>query len=138
MRCLKTRSDGIIPSKQRASDAGYDLTIIEKIKTAGDVEFYTTGIKIQMEMGWMGLIYPRSSISNTGYILANSVGVIDRSYLGELIVALRKVDSNAADITLPARVAQIVPYPIIHFDVVEVNEFEKTSRGDRGFGSTGK
>lgn len=138
MRCLKTRSDGVIPHKARASDAGYDLTIIEKIRQVGDVEFYTTGIKIQMDMGWMGLIYPRSSISKTGYMLANSVGVIDRSYLGELIIALRKVDQDALDLELPLRVAQIVPYPIVHFDVVEVDDFEDTTRGEGGFGSSGK
>jgi len=138
MRCLKTRSDGVTPHKTRASDAGYDLTIIEKIRQVGDVEFYTTGIKVQMDMGWMGLIYPRSSISKTGYMLANSVGVIDRSYLGEIIIALRKVDPDAPDLELPLRIAQIVPYPIVHFDVVEVSELGDTTRGERGFGSSDK
>lgn len=138
MRCMKTIPGAVLPSKNRATDAGYDLTIIKKIKQVGDVEFYTTGIKIQMDFGWMGMIYPRSSISKTGYMLANGVGVVDRTYLGEIIVALRKVNDDSPELQLPVRIAQIVPYPIIHFDIVEVDSFDNTSRGDKGFGSSGR
>lgn len=136
----KTRKDAVAPKKIRASDSGYDLTILEKIKTVGDVEYYDTGIKINPNFGIYFIMVPRSSISKTGYMLANSIGIIDRTYVGNVIVALRKVDKNAPDLELPFRAAQIIPTPIIHADFVEVDEeeLEKTDRGEGGFGSTGK
>ena len=137
IKCLKTRKDAILPSKTRISDTGYDLTILEKIKEIGDVSFYTTGIKIQPPFGWAVEIRARSSIAKTGYMLANGVGTIDRTYLGEVIIALRKVDKTMADIKLPCRFAQMIPVPVQHLEIIEVNELSATDRGDGGFGSTG-
>lgn len=136
----KTRKDAISPSKQRASDSGYDLVLIEKIKTVGDVDFYDTGIKVKPNFGYYFNLVPRSSISKTGYMLANSIGIIDRTYLGNIIVALRKIDKEAPDLVLPQRLVQIIPTPIIHFQMKEVHEFDinETERGEGGFGSTDK
>jgi len=140
IKVIRTRKDAVLPSKARVSDSGYDLTIIEKIKQVGDVEFFTTGIKICPEMGWYTTIVPRSSISKTGYMLANCVGIIDRTYLGEVIIALRKVDKEAKDIALPCRIAQFIPSPIVHMQIEEVQEedVDRTQRGSGGFGSTDK
>ena len=52
-------------------------------------------------------LVPRSSISKTGYMLANSVGVIDRTYTGNVLVPLIKVDKSMPDLILPARVVQL-------------------------------
>ena len=70
-------------------------------------------------------------------MLANSVGVIDRAYTGEILVPLIKLDPNAPDLALPARIVQIIPRPIIAAEIVEVDDFDTTLRGDGGFGSTG-
>lgn len=137
-RWTRTRDDAVPPKKTRASDSGYDITIIEKIKVVGTVHFYTTGIKVKPEYGWYFEMVPRSSISKTGYILANSVGTIDQSYVGEVIVALMKIDSNAKDLELPCRITQLIPRPIIHKEFLETDDIEETDRGDGGFGSTGK
>lgn len=135
----KTIKEAVAPSKARVSDSGYDLTLIKKVKeTPYGVEFYDTGIKIQPPFGWYFDLVPRSSISKTGYMLANSVGVIDRSYVGSVLVPLRKIDKNAPDLELPNRLVQIVPRPIVHFQVVEVDSLDDTDRGEGGFGSTGK
>lgn len=133
----RVKPNAIIPSKPNFSDSGFDLTIIEKIKTKGDVDFYTTGLAIQPSLGYYCHIYPRSSISKTGYMLANSVGVIDSSFVGELIVALRKVDKDADDIELPCRIAQLVPMRCCYPDMIEVDSIEETNRGSGGFGSSG-
>lgn len=140
IKVVRTRKDAVLPAKARVSDSGYDLTIIEKIKQVGDVEFFTTGVKICPEIGWYTTVVPRSSISKTGYMLANGVGIIDRTYLGEVIIALRKVDKTADDITLPCRIAQFIPSPIVHMTIEEVSEsdIDDTQRGDGGFGSTGR
>lgn len=137
-RWVKTNLNAIPPSKSRSSDSGYDLTIIEKGKTVGDVEFYHTGIKVQPNQGLAFFIFPRSSISKTGYILANGVGVIDKSYTGEVLIALRKIDKSSPEIQLPCKIAQLVPLPIVHVNFVEVDNLESTHRSDGGFGSTGK
>lgn len=135
----KTRKDAISPSKERASDSGYDLWLLEKIKTIGNVEFYDTGIKIKPNFGYYFTLVPRSSISKTGYMLANSVGIIDRTYLGNIIVALTKIDENAT-LSLPCRLVQIIPTPIVHFELKEVDSFDinETERGEGGFGSSDK
>lgn len=136
----KTRKDAISPSKERASDSGYDLVLLEKIKTVGKVEFYDTGIKVKPNFGFYFQVVPRSSISKTGYMLANSVGIIDRTYLGNIIVALIKIDESAPDLILPMRLVQMIPTPIVHFELEEVDSFDvnETHRGEGGFGSSNK
>lgn len=81
--CLVAKSDqdAIFPSKLRASDIGYDLTIIKLVDKLGtNTYLYDTGIKVQPEHGWYISVAPRSSLSKTGYILSNSMGIIDRAY----------------------------------------------------------
>lgn len=136
----KTRKDAVSPSKERASDSGYDLVLLEKIKMVGNVEFYDTGIKVKPNFGYYFQVVPRSSISKTGYIMANSVGIIDRTYLGNIIVALIKIDYSMPDLVLPIRLAQMIPTPIVHFELEEVENFDisSTHRGEGGFGSSNK
>jgi len=126
------------PSKEYASDSGFDLTLLERTKKHGAVEFYRTGIRIQPAFGWYFDLVPRSSISKSGYMLANSVGIIDRAYVGEVLVPLIKIDPNAPDLPLPSRLVQIIPRQIVAAQLVEVDELESTARGDGGFGSTNR
>ena len=135
--CSKTDKRAVIPNKVRASDSGYDLTLIDIWKTQGNVTYYETGIKVQPAYGWYFMVVPRSSIAKSGYMLANSVGIIDRTYVGTIKVPLVKIDPLAPDLELPLKMVQIIPQPIIHFDIVEVDSFEETARGTGGFGSTG-
>lgn len=135
---IRTRPDAIAPGKEHISDSGFDLSILEKIKTVGDVEFFDTGLKIKPQFGIYFDMVPRSSLSKTGYMLANSVGVIDRTYTNNVIVALRKVNKEAPEMKLPFRAVQIIPRPVIHVQWNEVKKFDATHRGDGGFGSTDK
>jgi dUTP pyrophosphatase len=111
--------------------------LIERDRRHGPVEFFRTGLKIQPAFGWYFDLLPRSSMCKSGYMLANSVGVIDRAYTGEILVALFKSDPNAPELALPARIVQIVPRQIIAAELVEVESFDETARGAGGFGSTG-
>lgn len=134
----KTREDAIAPSKERVSDSGYDLTIIDVVKKFNSkTTLYTTGIKIQPAFGWYIDVVPRSSIIKSGYMLANSVGVIDRAYTGEIMIALIKVDESAPDLELPCRIAQMIPRRIAHVNLVQYDDIERTTRNEGGFGSTG-
>lgn len=134
----KTREDAVAPFKSRPSDSGFDLTLLDISKKMGNVEMYSTGIIVKPTLGWYFLLAPRSSIIKSGYMLANGVGIIDRSYRGEIKVPLIKVDENAPDLILPSRLVQIVPQPIIDFDFKETdfNSIGNSSRGEKGFGSS--
>lgn len=129
----------VMPFKTRESDVGYDLTVIGLHKKLNDtVSLYKTGVKLQVDSGWYTEIVPRSSLSKSGYMLTNSIGIIDNSYTGELLVALTKVDSNAAPIEFPFRGVQMIfrrqNYAL--FKQVSETEIGATARGEGGFGST--
>lgn len=136
-RWFKSSPDAIAPYKKRASDSGWDLTLISKIRECGPMTLYGTGIKVVPDHGWYFDLVARSNIIDSGYILANSVGVLDRSYRGEILVGLIKIDNNKPDLELPSRIVQIIPRPIIHAEFIQVDTLDITERGDGGFGSTG-
>lgn len=69
-------------------------------------------------------------------MIANSFGVIDKSYIGPVVIALIKTDPNANDLKLPSRLVQIIPRQILHFQPVEVDSLTQTERGASNFGST--
>lgn len=135
---FRTDPNAIIPSKHREFDVGYDLTVIKFHKKLNDkTSLYDTGIKIQVQHGYYVEIVPRSSLSKSGYILANSIGIIDRGYTNNLYVALTKIDEKSPDITFPFRCCQLIFRKQEHFDITEVaNDFNKTQRYLGGFGST--
>ena len=138
-KCVKTRNDAVLPTKTNPTDSGYDVTILEKVKQVSDVEYYDTGIKAQCSFGYWLMLVPRSSMSKTGYTMANSIGIIDRTYTGNILVALRKVNKDAEDLTLPCRIAQLIPMPAVHCGpAVWVDSLDNTARNDGGFGSSGK
>lgn len=136
---FKTDKNAIIPSRAKMSDVGYDLTIIKKEKEwYNNITLYDTGIKISMAHGYYAEVVPRSSLSKSGYILANSVGIIDPNYKGNIFIALVKIDPTAPDIQLPFRCCQLIFKAVINVDMIEVvDDFNETTRGDGGFGSTG-
>ena len=133
----KTDPAATEPSKTRFSDVGFDLTIIKKIKEEGNCVFFDTGVKVQVPIGFYVQIVPRSSLSKTGWMLANSVGIIDNGYTGNIIVALTKVDPNAADLELPFRGVQMILQKQFFSYMIEGSSVvPETSREDGGFGST--
>jgi deoxyuridine 5'-triphosphate nucleotidohydrolase len=134
----KTREDAVAPSKERVSDSGFDLTIVDVVKKFHNrTTLFTTGIKVKPAFGWYLDVVPRSSIIKSGYMLANNVGIIDRAYTGEIMIALIKVDISAPDIELPCRIAQMIPRRIAHVKFEQVDDIERTTRNEGGFGSTG-
>ena len=134
---VKTMKECISPSKNNVSDEGYDLWIIGVDKKISEDNIrFETGIKVEPADGWHIEILPRSSLSSTGWMLANSVGLIDSSYRGTLKVALIRVDKNAKDLELPCKVVQMVLRPNSHYLFNEVSDLNDTQRGEGGFGST--
>lgn len=133
---VKTRSDAIVPTRAHFSDTGFDITILEPVKSYGNVTLYTTGIKVQPPHGYYFDLVARSSISKTGYTLANNVGIIDQNYRGEIMVALAKIDPDAENLKLPCKIAQLIPRAWYNM-IMEESQIDSTLRDDGGFGSSG-
>lgn len=124
-----------IPTYAKPGDAGMDLTAVKIEKDAyGNAVIYT-GMALEIPEGYVGLVFPRSSISKYDMHLRNGVGVIDSGYRGEIMLKFSFLeDGNLYQ--MGDKVAQliIIPYPKIAFD--EVDELSETDRGEGGFGST--
>ena len=139
-KVYKTDPNAIIPCKGHESDVGYDLTIIKKFKQlTPSTILYDTGIKLNVDYGYYIEIVPRSSLSKSGYILANSIGIIEKSYSGNLLVALTKIDKEMPDLELPFKCCQLIFKPQISLNLIEMKDqttVEETSRSNGGFGST--
>lgn len=138
VKIKKLDPKAIIPSYAKPGDACMDLTAIsEAIVEEGGYGYveYGTGLSFEVPENYVMLIYPRSSISNQGLLLSNSVGVVDSGYRGEVKFRFKWVKGtnkyNVGD-----RVGQfmIIPRPIM--DLEEVEELSETERGSGGFGST--
>jgi dUTP pyrophosphatase len=134
LKIKKLHKDAEIPSKAKLGDAAMDLKAVSMIKRADYIE-YGTGLALEIERGNVALIFPRSSISNTGHRLLNSVGVIDSGYRGEIKIRMSWTDRNAYK--LGDRVAQLMVLELPRVLVEEVDELPPSERGDGGFGSTG-
>jgi len=141
-----------IPTYAKDGDAGMDVIATSIISDTPTQITYGLGIALEIPKGFVGLVFPRSSIRKTGLQLSNSVGVIDSGYRGELQATFNKLFGGEAMYDemkvkeiqpndfykVGDRVAQImiIPHPPIEFE--EADELSDTERGDGGFGSTGK
>lgn len=139
IKCVISDVRAVTPTKAHPSDIGYDLTVIDVFKKISDrITLFETGIAVTPPSGYYIEIVPRSSLSKTGYMLANSVGTIDPDYTGTLKVALIKVDSDMKDIELPFTRCQMILRKAEYADLECVETLNSTKRGDGGFGSSDK
>lgn len=139
IQVVKKNKNAIMPSRAHPLDIGLDLTAINKYKRLNNgVIMYDTGIAVKPPEGYYVEILPRSSISKTGWMLANSIGTVDPNYTGNLYIALAPVHPNVPEIELPFCKCQLVLRKAEYYDILEVNELSETDRGDGGFGSTGE
>ena len=119
-------------------DAGLDLYVLEDIQfEPGETKAIKLGISCESEDGKAYYLFPRSSISKTPLRMANSIGLIDGGYRGEIIAMCDNIKSEVYTAEKGQRLFQLVATDSspIHFELVE--ELEMTTRGTGGFGSTG-
>ena len=139
VKLKKLKENTVIPKHAKIGDCGFDLTATS-VSVENGVSTYGTGLSIEIPEGFVGLLFPRSSIYKTNLIQSNSVGVIDSSYRGEIMVKFYNYKAFALGgaYNVGDRIAQltIIPYPEIEFE--EVQELETSERGEGGFGSSGK
>lgn len=124
-----------IPTYAKKGDAGMDLTAVSIEKDAYGNAVIHTGLAVEIPEGYVGLVFPRSSISKYDMHLRNSVGVIDSGYRGEIMLKFSFLEDGAL-YQMGDKIAQLIilPYPQITFE--EVDELSETERGEGGFGST--
>lgn len=139
VKVKKLVPEAVVPSYSKVGDAGMDLTITREIENTTFAVSYGFGIAMEIPKGYVGLVFPRSSVRNTDLILSNCVGVIDSGYRGEIMATFKKTNGlDSIKYKVGERGAQIIilPYPTIY--MTEVPELSDSERGTGGFGSTGK
>jgi dUTP pyrophosphatase len=115
-----------------------DLTATSIVDDAFQVT-YGTGIAVEIPEGYVGLIFPRSSIRKYQLQLSNSVGVIDSGYRGEIQFTFNKTGGvPSKKYEVGDRVGQLIIMPFPPVTPVESDSLSDSERGDGGFGSTGK
>lgn len=134
----KLTDNAVKPSYAKDGDAGLDLTITSISENTSFHITYKFGISVEIPYGYVGLLFPRSSVRNFEIILSNCVGVIDSGYRGEIQATFKKTNGlDSYSYKVGERGAQllILPYPRINME--ETDELSNTERGENGYGSTG-
>ncbi len=128
--------DAVAPTKAHTTDAGYDLTAWSaSTSNVSDYVEYNTGVAVNIPEGYVGLLFPRSSVSNKDMILKNCVGVLDSGYQGAILFRYRSYGDNVYQ---PGdRIGQLVILKLPEVELEETDSFTKSERGEKGFGSTG-
>jgi dUTP pyrophosphatase len=139
VKVKKLHPNAVIPSYSKVGDAGMDLTITREIENTSFSVSYGFGIAMEIPKGYVGLVFPRSSVRNQDLILSNCVGVIDSGYRGELQATFKKTNGlDSFKYNTGERGAQIIILPYPQINMIESDELSETDRGGGGFGSTGK
>ena len=141
VKVKKLVSEAVVPSYAKPGDAGMDLTATSVYFPHEELYIeYGTDLSIEIPVGYVGLIFPRSSISKFDLSLANAVGVIDSGYKGEVKCRFKhiKYDGDYHIYKTGDRIAQLMILPIPTVELVEVDDLSDTDRGEGGFGHSGK
>jgi dUTP pyrophosphatase len=156
LKFKKLNDDAKDPIRSSTTAAGYDLFCTE-VKSGPNYIEYSTGLAFEIPLGYVGLLFPRSSVSNKDLMLANAVGVIDSDYRGPVSARFKIVpnkgislDENnkaakfnqngyADDIyAVGDKCVQLVVLQVPEIELKQVEELSDTQRGAGGYGSTGK
>lgn len=129
-----------LPGYAHEGDAGFDLySAVDVVIPPGERMLIPTGIAMAIPEGHAGFVQPRSGLAlRSGLSMANSPGLIDSHYRGEIkVIAINLDPRDSISIERGSRIAQMVILPVAHAEFVEVPSLDETLRGEGGFGSTG-
>ena len=128
-----------IPTKAHPTDAGADLTAVSREwNEKHRCWIYGTGIATEIPEGYVGLLFPRSSIRKYTLVQCNCIGVIDCHFIGEIMLSYKPTNDNIQKIyEIGDKIAQLIilPYPEVSY--TEVESLSETDRGENGHGSSG-
>lgn len=137
LKFKKLHPDAVLPSKANSTDAGFDITAIDFCEDEYGNTVYSTGLAVEIPNGYVGLIFPRSSICKKGQILTNHVGVIDSGYRNEIMFKFKKIILRSESYKVYERIGQILIIKLDDFEPIFVDELDQTSDRGGGFGSSG-
>ena len=137
VKIKKLCETAVIPSYAKPGDAGMDLVATSRIfDKYGNVE-YGTGLAMEIPEGYVGLLFPRSSIYKKSLAQTNSVGVIDSGYRAEIMAVFKTTtDVVPAVYKEGEKFCQLVIVPIPNIEVEEATELSESERGTNGYGSS--
>lgn len=124
------------PKRGNSDAAGIDIYAVDIKPKTNNVVCVHTGIAIKPDDGCYVELVPRSSLYKAGFMLVNSVGIIDPDYRGEILLYLYNFAPSSQTIK-GTRIAQMIQHRIVGHDITFVDELDETERGAGGFGSTG-
>ena len=139
IKVLKLNQLAITPRYEHSGDAGLDLFSVEDMEIpVGESRLIRTGIAIEIPMGTEAQVRPRSGLAlKHGITVLNTPGTIDAGYRGEIGVILINHGSEAFQIYQNMKIAQMVITPVIYATLEVVDELSSSTRGEKGFGSSG-
>jgi dUTP pyrophosphatase len=141
IKIKKLKEGAKTPLRATSGSAGADLCACleaDVIIASGERKLIPTGIAVEIPVGYGGFVFARSSLGKRGIALANSVGVIDSDYRGEMGMLLINHSGEGFIVKNGDRIAQLVIIPVCAADFIEDESLTETERGTGGFGSTGK
>ena len=137
IKIKKLNDKAAIPTYAHATDAGLDLTATSiKHDFGKDVFIYGTGLAVEIPEGYVGFLKSKSGLNVKLGIQGE--GVIDSGYTGSVVAKLYNNGNELVEFEPGDKIIQIVFLPIPEVELVKVDNFAKTERGDNGFGSTGR
>lgn len=139
MKVRRLSDTAILPRYAHLSDAGADLFADEvAVLWPGKRRLVSTGIAVEIPLGYVGLVHPRSGLAvKHGISIVNAPGTIDAGYRGEIMVNMINLGDSAVNVMPGDRIAQFLVQAVEYVDFEEVQELSDSDRGDKGHGSTG-
>ena len=142
VKVKRVNKDAVLPYKATTGSAGYDIcaNIEEEIVIHPmEIRLISTGIKMELPVGYEAQIRPRSGLSaKHGVTLVNCVGTIDEDFRGEVKVPLINLSNTAYFIQPRERIAQMIIAKLPEVELFEVEEISETVRSEGSFGSSGR
>lgn len=138
IKVKKLYEDAIIPQYQHPTDACFDLHSQQTVMIwPGQYKTVGTGIAYEIPEGYVGNIRPRSGLASKFAVRANSSGVIDSGYRGEVMCTLINLGDQLFTINKGDRIAQMMIHKVEHIEFETTEDLSNTQRGAGGHGSTG-
>lgn len=138
IKAKKIKENAILPSYAHSNDAGADLFACEEITIAPhESGLISTGVALAIPDDYVGLVWDKSGLA-TKHGISTIAGVIDAGYRGEIIVAVVNISNEPHTFKVGEKVAQLLVQPVSQASFIETDILDESSRGDKGFGSTGK
>ena len=137
---LLVAEPGFEPAYAKPGDAGADLKSTETLEIPpGERALVKTGVRIAMPEGFVALVHPRSGLAaKHGITVLNTPGTVDAGYRGEIMVTLYNSSAETFLVERGDRIAQIVFRTVEQASFHQVSALPESSRGDTGFGSSGR